>query len=136
MFAPEPVSHGMFGLTPYAPRSIPRAPLEKMALPRIALLVLPARMRTPALMGTAKAIRLPATPFPPIMLLHAPASHSTPCILLPSSVSPSLLVPIKLPWMTFQEALVSQIPRVWLAEIRLPAPVTIPPIVLDGARSA
>src|ERR1035441_10136541 len=116
MFAPEPVSHGMFGLTPYAPRSIPRAPLEKMALPRIALLVLPARMRTPALMGTAKEIRLPAVPFPPIMLLHAPASHSTPWNILPSALIPSLLVPIKLPWMTFQEALVRQIQRGWFGE--------------------
>ena len=43
---------------------MPRPPLEKMALPRIALLVLPSRMRTPAVTHRfwAKAMRLPAQP--------------------------------------------------------------------------
>src|ERR1035441_5908208 len=86
-------------------------------------------------MDWAKAIRLPAPSIPPMVLLHAPASHSTLWNVFPKPLIPSLLVPIKLPWITFQEALVSQIPRVLLPEIRFPAPETAPPIVLLGERS-
>ena len=55
---------------------------------------------------------------------------------IPNPLIPSLLVPIVLPWITVQEALVRKMPRVWFAEIRLPAPETPPPIVLLGALSA
>jgi len=56
--------------------------------------------------------------------------------LLASLLIPSIMVPIRLPWITFQEALVSQIPRVLLPETRLPAPKTAPPIVLLAAPAA
>ena len=46
--APVSVSQASLAETPLAPRSMPSAPFEKMALPRMRLLVAPVRTRTPA----------------------------------------------------------------------------------------
>src|SRR4051794_16087832 len=105
-----------------------------MALPRIGLPTeaLPVTT-TPA--PRLKAIVLPCPAAgPPIVLVDAPESISTPDPL-PRAAVPAAFVPMKLPAMTFPVAGVplTSIPKLRLPEIRLAAPGADPPIVLPTA---
>src|SRR6516162_1283703 len=73
-------------------------------------------------------LRAPAT-VPPIVLFD-PAT-STPADALPTAPVPAALVPIRLPCTATADARLSiRIPQLVLPEMTLPAPATVPPMVL------
>ena len=112
--------------------STPTPVLPEMRLPALAVAwprTLPAPgVMTPVAPAVAPPIRLPA----------APAAMETPK-LFASDVKPKMSVPMKLPCTTLPVPPVSA-PRMAtplspLAEMRLPAPATVPPMVLFEALS-
>ena len=75
---------------------------------------------------------LAPTVVPPIVSFEAPELISTPPQALPSAAVPAASVPIRLPWTRIAvtpEPLI-QTPKFSLPEMRLPATVAVPPMVL------
>ena len=98
--------------------------------PCTTLLVAPTfRISTPTLVFPEMMFRTAAV-VPPIMLLAAPLI-TTPDALL-TLVVPAELVPMKLPWIVALPTKTSM-PLPLFPEIRFPAPLVIPPIVMLGA---
>src|SRR5208337_4216809 len=113
-----------------APGPLTPAPmLPEISLPCTTLSVAPRPKLTPAPILSEITLRAP-TAVPPIVLLDD-SPIRTPAALLGTASSPVASVPMKLPSTTLFVAPGSMFtPAPILPEITLPAPISVPPIVL------
>ena len=103
LFGPVSASCASFGVTPSAPRSMPRCaavvPLSWIELPRM-LWLTPAVASTWTPSPPLKAMVLASPePVPPTVLKRVPPPLKLmPFAPLPSALAPSAFVPMRLPW--------------------------------------
>ena len=122
-------------------RKIPRGLFEKIELPRM-LLPVPESTSTPLIPLKAMVLPAPEAVPPMVLLLLAPLKIATPFKPLPSATVPVLSVPMRLPWMRLSVELLRKkklsriMPRRPLPEITLPAPGSVPPMVLPDTPSS
>ena len=126
---------GCSQLTPKAPRSMPRAPLEKMALPEDGVIgaAVPDAHAGINRLGESNAVTGGAGAANGVVARARFALHGVEA--LPSAADAVPLGPDQVALDHIPGARCQEDAPGLLAEIRLPAPETAPPMVLLGARS-